>query len=220
MAEYERRRARRRLAAFALLAALLALIVFAALPSTLARYQGSHTWVIPDCVQCHTDIGSETSLSELRATTEPHFPHNDSVAINNSACMTCHSREGMRSGGLVTDVHGHNVTYSDCAKCHIQGDAGTYQDEVLWLNSSAHGPMVRNNSGDMGWADNTTLGQNLMSNTSKGCIACHTQVPVTIRWTRKMGLNLTYDATDDTTTFSTYTNESYDERWTVTDKTT
>ncbi|MFQ6050264.1 MAG: hypothetical protein ACE5K4_01080 [Candidatus Hydrothermarchaeota archaeon] len=214
-----RRRARRRLAAFALLLALLVLIVFVAIPSTLARYQGSHTWVIPKCRSCHSAEATEAASADFAGSGT--IPHWNASNINNTACMWCHSTEGMDAGSYdpSVSVHGHNVTYSDCARCHIKGDAAGYSNRVLWLNSSAHGPMVRNATGSMGWASDAKIALNQMSNTSRGCVTCHTQVPVGITWTNKMGFNITYNAQTDTVTWGSgyVANQSFS--WTVTSKT-
>lgn len=197
MAKVEGRRARRRLAVFALLLALLALIALVAIPATVAKYVGSHTWINPPkCKGCHKDIRAETLSSTLRYSGQS--PHNKYV--NQTDCIACHG------GQWIGNMSGHRVEYGDCVKCHKTRQTGLANwTWVAYINSSSHGPLVWKNSTYYAIVNGTTTYPGgRVSNSSLGCMVCHTGMPVSIEFQNKTSyFNITYNVQTESVSVST-----------------
>lgn len=141
-----------------------------ALPSSLALYTGSHTFVngsSVDCAKCHVSSMDDIT-AELAAGT----------AHTNMSCGTCHGPANANVNLSMGNENGHAASMAiDCIGCHWgnASESGNNIDDEdvlreLNLAAAAHHEVTFNAS-----ADNQDI-----DDRDQACIACHTDVPVNI----------------------------------------
>ncbi len=153
------------------------------MPYTVALYSNQHEWETGanvDCTSCHDDI------------TVPSTGMHSTLGTGADYCTACHqittsSGEGVTGAGLYDDEHA--AVTVECLDCH--GDpyggkndtwytSGDGPGKYINNETEAHHNMTGNSSNNQGaWASDILRGNN------EACIACHTQVPVGVSWSRE-----------------------------------
>jgi hypothetical protein len=164
-----------------LLGVALLTIGLVLMPYTVALYSNQHDWqdgTNVDCTGCHDDI------------TIPTTGMHSSLGTASDYCTACHqisssSGEGTTGGGVYDDEHA--AVTVECLDCH--GDAYSGMEDVWYTSGDGGGKFINNeteghhnmtgsSSNNQGaWASDLLVGNN------EACIACHTQVSVSVSWT-------------------------------------
>ncbi|MFO7967509.1 MAG: hypothetical protein R6U44_07920 [Archaeoglobaceae archaeon] len=153
--------------------ALLAIHILV-LPSTVTLFAGQHVWyqkeTIP-CQKCHADVAEEFK-SPMN-----HHPPGDVQPIW-EACVFCHQVEPLYPGDVNQGEGYHAAALVPCDYCHWE-EANAFENDP-------HKPFVES-------AEN----ENMMTNGTEACVACHTHVQVEINFTWRTHMTFGYTANAD-----------------------
>ena len=193
---------------FLLIIAVVAIGIFA-LPSTLSLFAGQHVWydLTPDgndvpCEKCHADIKDELISSGVHEDINCDGCHRSDQGVGGYAeGLGSGSEPGKGAHAASTEdcmvCHGaHNFTHyyldpSTCGQCHVgplkaapAGGFNLTDDPADTGSHAAHRKFI-----EEAIRNTTLVGSN------EACIACHTHVPVKIKWTHRTGIevNVTVD---------------------------
>ncbi|MFP3945790.1 MAG: hypothetical protein ACLFVI_02700, partial [Archaeoglobaceae archaeon] len=145
------------------------------LPSTVTLFAGQHVWyqkeAIP-CQKCHADVAEE-----FKSPLNHHPGPGESYAIW-EACVFCHQVEPLYPGDVNQGEGYHAAALVPCDYCHWE-EANAFENDP-------HKPFVES-------AEN----EDLMTNGTEACVACHTHVQVEINFTWRTHMTFGYTANAD-----------------------
>ena len=178
------------------------------LPQAMSTFTNQHTWQETDqldCIKCHPAIAAELTSAE-------NFHHSAASlagggATPQDACVYCHQTDytaGQDQTGNFADT-GHAAITIECLDCHgMAGEADTAlaTDQTgitteFTGGNEAHTPMLTEAN-----SETVLLGGN------EACVACHTEVAVTIVFTGELSvieISAALDANYDWTVEYDYT---------------